>query len=128
MSKLSEWYNVTFNGTYIYRDVRPPGGVAWKDHFEWNDIIRVCFQTGDLYSSDELYIFETGRKESYLIPMEADGGLELWGEIIDRGFFDAELAIKIATVSEQGLYCWPEITDEDVNSFSEKKYNSNISK
>lgn len=120
MSKLSEWYTVSFDDTYVYRDVRPLGGDAWKDHFKWKDIIRVCFQTGDLFSSDELYIFVTGRKESYLIPMEADGGLELWGEIIDHGLFDAELAIKIATVSEQGLYCWPEITDEDINSVSEK--------
>lgn len=120
MSKLSEWYTVSFDDTYVYRDVRPLGGDAWKDNFKWKDIIRVCFQTGDLYSSDELYIFVTGRKESYLIPMEADGGLELWGEIIDHGLFDSKLAIKIATVSEQGLFCWPEITDKDVNTFSEK--------
>jgi hypothetical protein len=119
MSRLSEWYNLSFDDISVYRDVRPPGGEAWKDHFEWKDIIRICFQTGDLYSSDELYIFVTDRKESYLIPMEADGGLELWGEIIDHGLFDAELAIKIATVSEQGLYCWPEITDEDIKAVSE---------
>ena len=119
MSRLSEWYNLSFDDISVYRDVRHPGGEAWKDHFEWKDIIRICFQTGDLYSSDELYIFVTDRKESYLIPMEADGGLELWGEIIDYGLFDAELAIKIATVSEQGLYCWPEITDEDIKAVSE---------
>jgi hypothetical protein len=47
-----------------------------------------------------LYIFIKDRKESYLIPTEANSGLELWGEIIDRDFFDAELAIKIATESE----------------------------
>jgi len=119
MSRLSEWYNLSFDDISVYRDVRPPGGEAWKDRFEWKDIIRICFQTGDLYSSNELYIFVTDRKESYLIPMEADGGLELWGEIIDHGLFDAELAIKIATVSEQGLYCWPEITDEDIKAVSE---------
>ena len=120
MSKLSEWYTVSFDDTYVYRDVQPPGGDPWKDHFEWKDIIRVCYQTGDLYSSDELYIFIIDRKESYLIPMDADGVLELWGEIIDRSLFDAELAIKMATASEQGISCWPEITDEDINKVSEK--------
>ncbi len=120
MSSLSDWYTVTFNDTYVYRDVQPPGGESWKDHFEWKNVIRVCFQTGDLYSSDELYIFVRNRKESYLIPMEANGVLELWGEIIDRGLFDAELAIKIATVSEQEMFCWPEITNEDINKVSKK--------
>ncbi len=37
----------------------------------------------------------------------ADGGGDLWGEIINRGLFDAELAIKLATGLE-GLHCWPE--------------------
>ncbi len=120
MSKLSNWYTVTFDDTYVYRNARPPGGDSWKDNFEWKDVIRVCFQTGDLYSSDELYIFVTDREESYLIPIDANGGLEFWGEIIDRNLFDAELAIKIATVSERGLFCWPEISDEDKNKFSEK--------
>lgn len=121
MSKLSEWYNVTFDDVFVYRDVRPLGGESWKDQFKWKDIIRICFQAGDLYTPDELYIFIKDRKESYLIPTEANGGLELWGEIIDRGLFDAELAIKIATESEGRLYCWPEITREETNEFSEKK-------
>ena len=120
MSELSDWYHVTFDDTYVYRDVRPPGGDEWKDNFEWKDIIRVCFQTGDLYSRDELYIFVKDREESFLIPIDANGGLEFWGEIIDRSLFDAELAIKIATVSEEGLYCWPEITEEDINKISKK--------
>jgi len=122
MSSLSEWYNIFYDDMNVYRDVRPPGGQAWKDQFEWKDVIRICFQTGDLYSSDELYIFIKDKKESFLIPMDAKGGLELWGEIIDRELFDAELAIKITTEAEDGiLTCWPEITHEDIEKFSENK-------
>ncbi len=121
MNKLADWYNVSFDDTCVCRDVRPPGGEAWKDQFEWKDVIRVCFQAGDLYSSDEIYIFVKNREESYLIPTEANGGSELWGAIIDRGLFDAELAIKIASDTEGELYCWPEITREELDKSSEKE-------
>ncbi|KKK73365.1 hypothetical protein LCGC14_2894570, partial [marine sediment metagenome] len=59
--------------------------------------IRICFQTGDLYSSDELYIFIKDKKESFLIPMDAKGTLELWGEIIDRELFDANCEFSNTT-------------------------------
>ncbi|HEC39323.1 hypothetical protein LCGC14_0587440 [marine sediment metagenome] len=121
MSSLLEWYFVTFDNKNVYRDVRPSFQESWKDQFEWNKIIRICFQTGDLYSSDELYIFIKDKKESFLIPMEANGGLELWGEIIDRRLFDADLAIKIASESEGMLHCWPEITRKEIDKFSENK-------
>ena len=121
MSSLSEWYYVSFDNMNVYRDVRPPGGDSWKDQFEWKDIIRICFQTGDLFSSDELYIFIKDKKESFLIPMEAKGGLELWGEIIDLKLFDADLGIQIATEADGMLHCWPEISREEIDKFSEKK-------
>jgi len=121
ISRISEWYDVSFDNINVYRDVHPPGGETWKDQFEWKDIIRICFQTGDLYSSDELYIFIKDKKENFLIPMDAIGTLELWGEIIDRELFDANLAIQIATEADGTLHCWPEITREEINKFSKKK-------
>ena len=108
MSELSDWYNASFDERCVYRDVRPPGQDPWKDQFEWKDIIRICFQAGDLFSSDELYIFTNKREESYLIPIDASGGLELWNEIIERELFSAALAIKTASDTGGGLYCWPE--------------------
>ena len=107
MGELSNWYHVRFDETSVYRDVQPEGKEPWEDQFEWKDVIRVCYQLGDLYVPDELYIFTNKRSESYLIPIEADGGLELWNEIIHRKLFPAALAIKVATTLD-GLYCWPE--------------------
>ncbi|MCC6190870.1 MAG: hypothetical protein IT318_17750, partial [Anaerolineales bacterium] len=46
------------------------------------------------------------RPESYAIPMQAGGGPELLQALIERGLFDAELAIQAAAAS-QGLFCWP---------------------
>ena len=89
---LEIWYHVSFDEEYIYPN---------------SDIIRICFQIGDFLQTDELYIFTSEREASYLIPIDADGGSELWGEIIERDFFDAGLAIKVATGLE-GLHCWPE--------------------
>jgi hypothetical protein len=89
------WYQVSFDENTVFLDVNPPGGEGWKDQFQWKDVIRVCFQVGDLWVPDEIYIFTNQRPESYLIPTEADGGLEFWGEIIRRDFFDAELASEL---------------------------------
>ena len=104
---LSDWYHVSFDVNYVFREVNPPNGENWKDQLVWKDIIRVCFKPGDLFTSDELYIFTDQRPESYVIPIEADGGFQLWNEIIERELFSAELAIKVAT-STDGIYCWPE--------------------
>ena len=103
---LETWYHVSFDKNKVYRDVEPSGEEAWKDEFLWEAIIRICFKPNDFLSSDELYIFTSERPESYLIPTEADGGSNLWAEIIEKGFFDAELSIEAATATE-GIYCWP---------------------
>jgi hypothetical protein len=100
------WFQVSFDENSVYLDVDPPGGKGWKDQFQWKDVIRVCFQVGDLWVSDEIYVFTNTRPESYVISTEAIGGPEFWGEIVRRDLFDAELAIKIASATE-GLYCWP---------------------
>ena len=103
---LETWYHVSFDKDYIYRNVEPPEREKWTDYLQWEDIIRICYHPGDFLETDELYIFTKEREESYLIPLEADGAQELWGEILERKLFDAELAIKIMTKSD-GLYCWP---------------------
>ena len=104
---LDTWYHISSNEENIYRKVDPPGQEGWSDKLRWEDIIRICYKPGDFLDPDELYIFTNEREESYLIPLEADGAQELWGEIIERNLFDAELAIKLVSMSD-GLYCWPE--------------------
>jgi hypothetical protein len=79
---------------------------------QWSRIIRVCFLGGDMLKSDQLYIFTDERPESYVIPMDADGAPQLWDEIITRGLFDAELAIKAAMAMDGDLLCWPEEPQE----------------
>ena len=71
---LETWYHVSFDKEYIYRKVDPPGGEGWNDKCRWDDIIRICFQPGDFLQTDEIYIFTSEREESYLIPIDADGG------------------------------------------------------
>jgi hypothetical protein len=104
---LSEWFRVNFDETGVELNVEPPGREPWKSSIKWERVIRVCFKSGDLLSSDEIYIFTDERPESWLIPTEAFGGMELWYEIIERGLFDAETAIKAATGTNE-LFCCPE--------------------
>ena len=105
--ELSEWFHVSFDEAGVHREVNPPGGEAWSDQFAWGDVIRVCLKGGDLFESDELYIFTRQRPESYVIPTEAEGGLALLDELVKHRLFDAQLAIEAATATE-GLWCWPE--------------------
>ena len=105
---IEEWFHVTFDEDLIHIHIDIPDQEERRESFSWSEIIRVCFKTGDFMSPDEIYIFIESRPESYLIPTEADGGSLLWGEIIDRGLFDAELAIKAATSPADELFCWPE--------------------
>jgi hypothetical protein len=64
-------------------------------------------------ATEALYIFTHERPESYAVPMQADGGPELLQALIERGLFDAELAIEAAG-AEGGLFCWPDGTLKDV--------------
>lgn len=106
MSEITEWYQVRFDQRAVYRNAAPPGGQPWSDEFAWNDVIRVCFHTGNLFESDELYIFTSTRPESYLIPTEAAGGSDLVNELMERKLFPAEMMCQ-AVLTEGELFCWP---------------------
>lgn len=107
--KLENWFSVTWDDEYIYRNVSPPGKDAWSDQFRWADIERICFEATDYRYSDDIYFFTAERSESYVIPTEAKDGAELWGLVIEKNLFDAELAVKAAT-SPKGMFCWPPST------------------
>ena len=104
--ELQDWYIVTWDIDYIYRNVSPPGQKAWSDQFRWVDIERICFEASESLYTDDIYFFTTKRPESYVVPIESKGGAELWQVILEKKLFDAELAIKAAT-SLGGIYCWP---------------------
>jgi hypothetical protein len=107
MTHLEQWYQVSFDDRAVYRNVAPPGSQPWSDACTWEKIVRVCFRTGSLFESDEVYIFSSEREESYLIPTEAGGGRELVDELMRRGLFPAELMLE-AMATEGQLFCWPD--------------------
>ena len=101
-----EWYRVSFDETNIYRRAAPPGREAWQDELAWKRVVRVCFKAGDFLDSDEIYLFADDRPESYLIPTLADGGKELFDELIERKFIPADGAIEAMNKTGE-LFCWP---------------------
>ena len=107
--RLENWFKVSSNDETILIDATPPGRDKWSAEIKWSEIERVCYGTTDFLYSDEIFLFVKGRKESYHIPIDADGGIDLWNGIIDRKLFDAELAIKVATADIGRVYCWPPI-------------------
>lgn len=105
---LNEWFFVTFDDNAVHMRAEPPGKAAWSQDFAWDTVIRVCFKAEETLVSDGIYVFTSVRPESYVIPAEAQGGNELWLEILRRKLFDAKLAIE-AACSTGGLFCWPPI-------------------
>ena len=103
---IGDWYRVRYDEHGVYRDVRPPNGERWEDSFAWTTVIRVCFIAHGLFDSDELFVFTSERDESYQMPTEADGTLDLIDELIRRGLIPATVMIE-AALSEDQLFCWP---------------------
>ncbi|MFX0107427.1 MAG: hypothetical protein ACFE7R_04020 [Candidatus Hodarchaeota archaeon] len=108
---LDTWFHVMFDDESIDIHIHPPNGEESRARLKWSEIVRVCFKPADFLGSDEILIFTKGRETSYLIPVEADGGLALWNDIISRNLFDAELAIKIAMSTDDEYHCWPIIEE-----------------
>jgi hypothetical protein len=106
MPQLSEWFSVGFDEAAISLRVNPPGATPWQARIAWESIIRVCFEAGDWFESDTVYIFIDERPVSYAIPIDADGGQALWFEILERKLFDAEMAIT-ASMATNELFCFP---------------------
>ncbi|MFX1368290.1 MAG: hypothetical protein ACFFAY_06820 [Promethearchaeota archaeon] len=96
-----------FDDEFIEIHVHPPGGDEHRAKIRWDEIIRICFKPADFLDSDEVLIFDQRQKNSYLIPIDADGGFALWDEILRRGLFDAELAIRLASLTNGDYHCWP---------------------
>ncbi|HZH31965.1 MAG TPA: hypothetical protein VEY11_14460 [Pyrinomonadaceae bacterium] len=103
---VSEWFQVRFDDAVISLQVSPPKQESWVAQIKWERIVRVCFNAGDLYNPDMIYIFMDERPESYSIPAEADIEGALWNEILRRKLFDAEVAIE-AMSSTNKLFCCP---------------------
>jgi hypothetical protein len=103
---LAEWFHVTFDEESIHLDVSPPKSEPWTAHFPWSSIERIAFKAEELYTSDGIYFFTSLRPESFVVPTQADGGAELWAEVLRRGLFDAELAVE-AAASVGGIFVWP---------------------
>jgi len=101
------WFEVSYDAEKITISRRKLFILNSVTEISWSRIIRICFLAGDHIKFDEVYIFTDERPESYVIPLDSYGGLQLWGEIIERGLFDAELAINAASASSDELLCWP---------------------
>jgi hypothetical protein len=105
------WFEASYDAESITISRRKLLFLKSITEISWARIIRVCFLAGDHIRFDEVYIFTDERSESYVVPMDSSGGLQLWGEIIERGLFDAELAVKAASASSDELLCWPPETE-----------------
>lgn len=107
------WFVVIFDDQSIILSVSPPGDQPWNAVIAWDSVTRVCFEAADLLRSDSLYVFTSLRPESWVIPAEGEGGQRLLRELIRRGLFDADVAIK-AAYAHEGLFCWPSPGEPDM--------------
>ncbi|HTD04062.1 hypothetical protein [Undibacterium sp.] len=81
---------------------------TWNQEFRWNDIDRVCFKDGGLYSSDVILIELKGRQTPAVILTEARGGNDFFGALTDRGYFPEEVWRRAMGETSGAMYCWPQ--------------------
>jgi hypothetical protein len=103
--EVAAWFRVSFDDQEAVLEVDRPEGGVWRRSFAWSSVIRVCLKV-EPEMSDGVYVFTKERPESYVFPVEASGGAQLFDELMARGLFGAEVAIRAASALE-GLFCWP---------------------
>jgi len=101
------WFHVTCSPEALHLDVRPPRRPPWQAAIPWETVERVCLKRGDLWQSDEVYLFVRGRKASYRIPLDCAGGEGLVEALLARRLADAEAWVDTLSGRGAALRCWP---------------------
>lgn len=104
---LNKLLSVEFDETRVVVRVLEELDPEWNQTFLWQDIKRVCFKDGGLFSSDLIYLSLSDREKPAVFPTEAEGGHELFGAICARGLFPEHVWRKAVGDTSGGLHCWP---------------------
>jgi hypothetical protein len=109
LPSLSEWFSVAFSETAVTMSAKPPGKAPWEQSFLWSEVTRICFMSEGLLASDAVYVFTSQRPESFVIPIEAKGGMEFWSRVLSLDLFPSDLATKATSLPEGASLCWPPV-------------------
>lgn len=84
LPKCFEWLSIKFDDKTIFVQTNPPKQDSWSYQFAWADINRVYFEQDEYNETNWLYIWTTAQDKPYVLPIEADGGLEFFKELNQR--------------------------------------------
>ena len=112
----SQWFHVEFDESLVVMRATPPAKQSWDQSFPWSSVTRVCFKDEGPFASDGIYVFTSLRPESFVVPIEANGGDAFFQALVARGLFPEDLAGKAITSTDGGLYCWPLETPRDAGA------------
>ncbi len=85
---------------------------SWNQSCRWSEITRVCFKDEGSYQSDLILLEVGNRHRPVIVPTEARGADEFFGQLADRGLFAREIRAKAMAETGGATHCWPE--DENV--------------
>lgn len=105
---LNKCLAVEFDADIVCVHVLQRISASWEQAFRWDEIVRVCFKDGGIYSSDILFIELRGREKPAVVPTEARGGSEFFADLCGRGLFP--LDVMRSAIRETGgkTHCWPQ--------------------
>jgi hypothetical protein len=89
-------------------EASPPGMAPWAASGAWSDIERVCVARAGLEGEDELHVFCSGRSGSIVMPLAADGVMDLLEVLVARGLFPRERLVPAVAGPGPKLTCHPE--------------------
>ncbi len=106
--KINDWFFVIFDEKSItIKFNHPEHDDGWEQSFDWCSITRVCYKREDYGVSDGIYVFTSNRPESYVVPVDGNGGAKFLMELGKRNLFPYKLIINASTDTDTELICWP---------------------
>ena len=104
---LGELLVVEFDDAQVRVRVLADLEAEWNQTFQWSNITRVCFKDGGLLSSDVVYVSLNDRQKPAVVPTEALGGPQFFGELCHRGYLPESVWRRAVGDTSGGLHCWP---------------------
>ena len=80
---------------------------VWNQEVRWDNVKRICWKDGGMLSSDIVYVSRINPDTVAVVPTEAAGGAEFFGELCSRGLFPEHVWREAMGNTSGGLFCWP---------------------
>ena len=116
VESMAKWWRIDMDDDGFTWEWRQPKTKARIVNHSWQEVEKVCWESGGLYYCDDFIISVRGREEGYMVPSEAlvtygdqQGSHRLLIDVLaKKNVFSHKAYIQCMMISEQGEgVCYP---------------------